>query len=123
MTAATASHPCLIANSLGQRASRHDRFIVRRWDAARDSAQQRRSWRRDSDRRHVEARPCQHANGGTFELRFWNSIYSITGPNASRQARRPRHGGMLKEMTKNRRSYLMNLPLRRNHTFQLHSRI
>ena len=30
-------------------------------------------------------------NGGAFELRFWNWIYSITGPNGSRQARdRPR---------------------------------
>ena len=55
-------------------------------------------------------------NGGAFELRFWNWIYSITGPNGSRQARDPATAAMLKEMTKNRRSYLMNLPLRRGTT-------
>ncbi len=55
-------------------------------------------------------------NGGAFELRFWNWIYSITGPNGSRQARDRATAAMLKEMTKNRRSYLMNLPLRRGTT-------
>jgi putative CocE/NonD family hydrolase len=55
-------------------------------------------------------------NGGAFELRFWNWIYSITGPNGSRQARDPATANMLKEMTTNRRSYLMNLPLRRGTT-------
>jgi uncharacterized protein len=55
-------------------------------------------------------------NGGAFELRFWNWIYSITGPNGSREARDPATAGMLKDMMKNRRSYLMSLPLRRGTT-------
>jgi hypothetical protein len=55
-------------------------------------------------------------NGGAFELRFWNWIYSITGPNGSRQSRDPATAAMLKEMMTNRRSYLMNLPLRRGTT-------
>ena len=55
-------------------------------------------------------------NGGAFELRFWNWIYSITGPNGSRQARDPATAAMLKEMMTNRRWYLMNLPLRRGTT-------
>ncbi|HEX4069686.1 MAG TPA: CocE/NonD family hydrolase [Planctomycetaceae bacterium] len=55
-------------------------------------------------------------NGGAFELRFWNWIYSIAGPNGSRQARDPATAAMLKEMTTNRRSYLINLPLRRGTT-------
>lgn len=52
-------------------------------------------------------------NGGAFELRFWNWIYSITGPQGSRQSRDPATATMLKEMMQNRRSYLLSLPLRR----------
>ncbi len=55
-------------------------------------------------------------NGGAFELRFWNWIYSITGPAGSRQSRNPATAAMLKEMKQNRRSYLLNLPLRRGTT-------
>lgn len=55
-------------------------------------------------------------NGGAFELRFWNWIYSITGPNGSRQSRDPATASMLKDMMQNRRHYLMNLPLRRGTT-------
>ena len=55
-------------------------------------------------------------NGGAFELRFWNWIYSIGGPNGSRQARDPATAAMLKEMKDHRRDYLVNLPLRRGTT-------
>jgi putative CocE/NonD family hydrolase len=55
-------------------------------------------------------------NGGAFELRFWNWIYSITGPKGSRQSRDPATADMLKDMMQNRRSYLLNLPLRRGTT-------
>jgi uncharacterized protein len=55
-------------------------------------------------------------NGGAFELRFWNWIYSITGPKGSRQSRDPATATMLKDMMQNRRSYLLNLPLRRSTT-------
>ena len=34
-------------------------------------------------------------NGGAFELRFWNWIYSITGPKGSRQSRDPATAAML----------------------------
>ena len=55
-------------------------------------------------------------NGGAFELRFWNWIYSITGPEGSRQSRDPATAGMLNEMRRDRRHYLLNLPLRRGTT-------
>jgi putative CocE/NonD family hydrolase len=51
-------------------------------------------------------------NGGAFELRFWNWIFSITGPQGSRQSRDPATAAMLKEMKDHRRDYLVNLPLR-----------
>lgn len=51
-------------------------------------------------------------NGGAFELRFWNWIFSIGGPSGSRQARDPATAQVLKEMMDNRRQYLLNLPLR-----------
>ncbi len=51
-------------------------------------------------------------NGGAFELRFWNWIYSIGGPSGSRQARDPGTAQVLKEMMDNRRQYLLTLPLR-----------
>jgi uncharacterized protein len=55
-------------------------------------------------------------NGGAFELRFWNWIYSITGPKGSRQSRDPQTAAMLKDMMDHRRSYLLSLPLRRGTT-------
>ena len=55
-------------------------------------------------------------NGGAFELRFWNWIYSIAGPRGSRQARDPATAQALREMMDNRRHYLLNLPLRRGTT-------
>jgi uncharacterized protein len=55
-------------------------------------------------------------NGGAFELRFWNWIFSITGPEGSRQSRDPGTAATLREMSRNRRYYLSNLPLRRGTT-------
>ena len=55
-------------------------------------------------------------NGGAFELRFWNWIYSIAASRGSRQARDPATEEMLAEMSENRKSYLANLPLRRGTT-------
>lgn len=55
-------------------------------------------------------------NAGAFELRFWNWIFSIAGPNGSRQARDPATAATLREMMENRRSYLANFPLRRGTT-------
>ena len=55
-------------------------------------------------------------NGGAFELRFWNWIFSITGPQGSRQSREPATAATLQEMKEHRRDYLLNLPLRRGTT-------
>ena len=55
-------------------------------------------------------------NGGAFELRFWNWIYSIAGPRGSRQSRDPATAAVLREMMENRRDYLLQLPLRRGTT-------
>jgi putative CocE/NonD family hydrolase len=55
-------------------------------------------------------------NGGAFELRFWNWVMSITGPEGSRQARDPFTAAVLNQMKEQRRDYLVNLPLRRGTT-------
>lgn len=55
-------------------------------------------------------------NGGAFELRFWNWIFSITGPKGSRQARDPATRIELEKMMENRKHYLVNLPTRRGTT-------
>ncbi len=55
-------------------------------------------------------------NGGAFELRFWNWIFSITAPAGSRQARDPATAAILGQMKEHRRDYLANLPLRRGTT-------
>jgi putative CocE/NonD family hydrolase len=55
-------------------------------------------------------------NAGAFELRFWNWIYSIGASNGSRQSRDPATAAMLKQMSDDRRNYLLNLPLRRGTT-------
>ena len=54
-------------------------------------------------------------NGGAFELRFWNWIFS-TGSNGSRQARDPATRAELVKMMENRKHYLVNLPTRRGTT-------
>ncbi len=55
-------------------------------------------------------------NAGAFELRFWNWIMSIAGTKGSRQTRDPATAAMLKALSESRRSYLLNLPLRRGTT-------
>ncbi len=55
-------------------------------------------------------------NGGAFELRFWNWVFSITGPEGSRQARDSGTAAILRNMRDHRRDYLVNLPLRRGTT-------
>ena len=55
-------------------------------------------------------------NAGAFELRFWNWIFSIGAPSGSRQSRDPETAAILKEMSEDRRHYLLNLPLRRGTT-------
>ncbi|MEX0977297.1 MAG: CocE/NonD family hydrolase [Pirellulales bacterium] len=55
-------------------------------------------------------------NGGAFELRFWNWIYSIGAPSGSRQTRDPGTAAVLREMMEHRRDYLAHLPLRRGTT-------
>ena len=55
-------------------------------------------------------------NGGAFELRFWNWIFSIAGPNGSRQARDPGTRAELLKMMENRKHYLVHLPTRRGTT-------
>ena len=54
-------------------------------------------------------------NGGAFELRFWNWIYSVSS-NGSRQSRDPGTAAILREMSSHRRDYLPHLPLRRGTT-------
>lgn len=53
-------------------------------------------------------------NAGAFELRFWNWI--LTNFAGSRQARDPSVRALLQEMSDNRKSYLLNLPLRKGTT-------
>jgi putative CocE/NonD family hydrolase len=55
-------------------------------------------------------------NGGAFELRFWNWIFSIAGPQGSRQSRDPGTASLLQDMKDHRRDFLVNLPLRRGTT-------
>ena len=55
-------------------------------------------------------------NAGAFELRFWNWIFSIGAPKGSRAARDPAVAAILGQMMADRRSYLLNLPLRRGTT-------
>jgi hypothetical protein len=54
-------------------------------------------------------------NGGAFELRFWNWIF-FAGLPGSRQAHDPATLQMFREVMKNRKHYLANLPLRRGTT-------
>ena len=52
---------------------------------------------------------------GAFELRFWNWIYTWSA-SGSRAARDPGTRAILEDMRDNKKSYLMNLPLRRGMT-------
>ena len=94
----------------GQRRMSAGRSMPLRWSA-------RRSWQTAIP---IDAMSnlgyASMRNGGAFELRFWNWIYSITGPKGSRQSRDPATAAMLKDMMQNRRFYLFNLPLRRGTT-------
>ena len=54
-------------------------------------------------------------NGGAFELRFWNWIMWTCG-DGSRQSRNPAVKAILEEMNRDKKSYLMNLPLRKGMT-------
>ena len=55
-------------------------------------------------------------NGGAFELRFMNWIFTIGAPAGSRAARDPATRAVLEEAAKNVRQYLQNLPVRRDLT-------
>ena len=55
-------------------------------------------------------------NGGAFELRFMNWIFTIGAPAGSRAARDPATRAALEEAGKNIRQYLQNLPIRKDLT-------
>ena len=55
-------------------------------------------------------------NGGAFELRFMNWIFTIGAPAGSRAARDPGTRAVLEETGKNLRQYLLSLPLRKGMT-------
>jgi len=54
-------------------------------------------------------------NGGAFELRFWNWIFWTSG-DGSRQSRDAGTREILREMNRNKKSYLVNLPIQRGMT-------
>jgi len=54
-------------------------------------------------------------NGGAFELRFWNWIFWTSG-DGSRQSRDPGTKAILQQMNRDKKSYLMNLPMRKGTT-------
>jgi putative CocE/NonD family hydrolase len=51
-------------------------------------------------------------NGGTFELRFFNWIFTLGAPQGSREARDPATREALEDMARHVREYLAQLPLR-----------
>jgi putative CocE/NonD family hydrolase len=55
-------------------------------------------------------------NGGAFELRFFNWIFLYGAPEGSRASRDPAARAALEEAEKNRRQYLLQLPLRKGTT-------
>ena len=55
-------------------------------------------------------------NGGAFELRFFNWIFTLGAPEGSRQARDPATRAALEEAAKHVREYLIELPLRKGTT-------
>jgi hypothetical protein len=55
-------------------------------------------------------------NGGAFELRFFNWIFTMSAPQGSREARDPVAREALEEAAKHVREYLAQLPLRKGTT-------
>ena len=55
-------------------------------------------------------------NGGAFELRFLNWIFIYGAPEGSRASKDPATKAILEEAEKNRRQYLLQLPLRKGAT-------
>jgi hypothetical protein len=55
-------------------------------------------------------------NGGAFELRFFNWIFTLGAPDGSREARDPATRAELEEAAKHVREYLNELPLRKGAT-------
>ena len=55
-------------------------------------------------------------NGGAFELRFMNWIFSIGAPEGGREARDPATRARLEEARRHVREYLLNLPIRKGTT-------
>ncbi len=55
-------------------------------------------------------------NGGAFELRFMNWIFTIGAPDGSRETKDPATKAALDEAAKHVREYLLNLPLRKGMT-------
>lgn len=55
-------------------------------------------------------------NGGAFELRFMNWVFTLGAPEGSREARDPGTRVALEEMSKRVREYLLALPLRQGMT-------
>ena len=55
-------------------------------------------------------------NGGAFELRFFNWVFTMGAPNGSREARDPATRAALEEAGKRVREYLAQLPLRKGTT-------
>jgi putative CocE/NonD family hydrolase len=55
-------------------------------------------------------------NAGAFELRFWNWIFATGAPKGSREVRDSGTATVLRQMTDDRKYYLLNLPLRRGTT-------
>ncbi|HEV2233957.1 MAG TPA: CocE/NonD family hydrolase [Terriglobia bacterium] len=55
-------------------------------------------------------------NGGAFELRFFNWIFTYGAPEGSRESRDPGTRAVLEDMSKSKREYLLALPLRRGTT-------
>jgi hypothetical protein len=55
-------------------------------------------------------------NGGAFELRFFNWIFSMGAPSGSREARDPAARAALEDAAKHVREYLSELPLRKGTT-------
>ncbi len=55
-------------------------------------------------------------NGGAFELRFMNWIFTIGGPSGSRASKDPATKAALEEAGKHVREYLLDLPIRKGTT-------
>jgi putative CocE/NonD family hydrolase len=51
-------------------------------------------------------------NAGAFELRIWNWVVAMSGPNGSHAARDPNVRALLQQMADQKMTYLRNLPVR-----------